>query len=67
MLADPNINLSAFVQNTNTAGTLYAYEICDACEDDSLGYMIDNIWCQISCIPRGLRVFAQKARRSSIA
>lgn len=43
MLADPNINLTVFVQNDNTAGTLYAYEVCDACEDDSLGYMIDNI------------------------
>ncbi len=43
MLGDPNINLTVFVQNSNTAGTLYAYEICDACEDDSLGYHIDNI------------------------
>lgn len=43
MLADPNINLTVFVQNTNTAGLLYAYEVCDACEDDSLGYLIDNI------------------------
>ncbi len=43
MLADPNINLTVFVQNTNTAGMLYAYEVCDACEDDSLGYEIDNI------------------------
>jgi hypothetical protein len=31
------------VQNTNTAGMLYAYEVCDACEDDSLGYKIDNV------------------------
>lgn len=43
MLADPNINLTVFVQNSNTMGTLYAYEVCDACEDDSLGYTIDNI------------------------
>lgn len=43
MLGDPNINLTVFVQNTNTAGTLYAYEVCDACEDDSLGYKIDDI------------------------
>lgn len=43
MLGDPNINLTVFVQNSNTAGTLYAYEVCDACEDDSLGYQIDNI------------------------
>jgi hypothetical protein len=42
MLADPNINLTVFVQNNNTAGTLYAYEVCDAVEDDSLGYQIDG-------------------------
>jgi hypothetical protein len=43
MLGDPNINLTVFVQNTNTAGTLYAYEVCDACEDDSFGYQIDSV------------------------
>jgi hypothetical protein len=43
MLGDPNINLTVFVQNSNTHGTLYAYEVCDACEDDSFGYQIDNI------------------------
>jgi len=43
MLGDPNINLTVFVQSTDTAGVLYAYEVCDACEDDSLGYQIDNI------------------------
>jgi hypothetical protein len=43
MLGDPNINLTVFVQNNNTAGILYAYEVCDACEDDSFGYSIDNI------------------------
>lgn len=43
MLADPNINLTAFVQNANTTGMLYAYEVCDACEDDSFGYKINNV------------------------
>jgi hypothetical protein len=43
MLADPDINLSAFVQDADTQGTLYAYEVCDACEDDSFGYQIDNV------------------------
>ena len=43
MLADPNINLSVFVQDANTRGTLYAYEVCDACEDDSFGYQINNV------------------------
>jgi hypothetical protein len=43
MLADPNINLTVFVQDADTTGTLYAYEVCDACEDDSLGYQINNV------------------------
>lgn len=43
MLADPNINLTVFVQNANTAGTLYAYEVCDACETDNYGYAIGNV------------------------
>ena len=40
MLADPNINLSVLLQTTETAGTLYAYEVCDACESDNDGYEI---------------------------
>jgi hypothetical protein len=43
MLADPNINLTVFVQNANTTGTLFAYEVCDACEADNLGYKIGNV------------------------
>jgi len=43
MLADPNINLTVFVQNANTTGTLYAYEVCDACEADNNGYNIGNV------------------------
>jgi hypothetical protein len=43
MLGDPDINLTVFAQNTNTAGILYAYEVCDACEDDSVGYKIDDV------------------------
>jgi hypothetical protein len=43
MLGDPNINLTVFAQNSDTGGILYAYEVCDSCEDDSLGYEIDHI------------------------
>jgi len=43
MLADPNINLTVFVQNEQNTGVLYAYEVCDACETDNLGYKVDNI------------------------
>lgn len=40
MLGDPDIDLTVFVQSSNTSGILYAYEVCDACESDSLGYDI---------------------------
>jgi hypothetical protein len=40
MLADPYVNLS--VMNSDN-GNFYAYEVCDAVEDDSLGYMINGV------------------------
>jgi len=43
MLADPNINLTVFSQKADTTGTLYAYEVCDACEADNYGYKIGNV------------------------
>ncbi|MEV6773972.1 hypothetical protein AB0N05_35595 [Nocardia sp. NPDC051030] len=43
MLADPDINLTAFVQSSATKGTLYAYESADACEADQYGYAIDGV------------------------
>src|SRR5271157_1565686 len=42
MLGDPEINLTVFVQPDASSGTLYAYEVCDACEDDQFGYDIDS-------------------------
>jgi hypothetical protein len=42
MLGDPDINLSMFMENNDGTGTLYAYETCDACEDDQYAYMINN-------------------------
>jgi hypothetical protein len=42
MLGDPDINLTAFVQGAS-GGTLYAYEVCDACEADELAYDIDGV------------------------
>jgi hypothetical protein len=42
MLVDPEINLSAeFDDATGAPSKFYAYEICDACEDDPLGYEIE--------------------------
>jgi hypothetical protein len=42
MIIDPYISNCVFVQNSNTTGMLYAYEVCDPVEDDSLGYKINN-------------------------
>jgi hypothetical protein len=43
MLGDPDINLTAFVQPSADRGRLYAYEVCDACEADNFGYVIDGV------------------------
>jgi hypothetical protein len=42
MLADPEINLTVFVQPDSNSGTLYSYEVCDACEADEFGYDING-------------------------
>lgn len=57
MLGDPDINLTVFVQNSNMAGILYAYEVCDGCEDDSLCYQIDNILLSDFVYPSGFESF----------
>jgi hypothetical protein len=43
MLGDPDINLTRLRAEQQPGRNPYAYEVCDACEDDSLGYQIDNI------------------------
>jgi hypothetical protein len=43
MIGDPDINLTALVQDASGGGRLYSYETCDACEDDSLGYKIGDV------------------------
>jgi hypothetical protein len=42
MLGDPDINLWAFPHPDARADRLYAYEDCDPCEADGLGYRIDG-------------------------
>lgn len=42
MLRDPDINLTALVQENDTTVKLYAYEVADACEADTYGYTIGN-------------------------
>ena len=43
MLVDPDINLSAYVQKDGGSMLLYAYEVCDACEADAVGYKIGDV------------------------
>jgi hypothetical protein len=43
MLGDPDINLTAFVEDSKTSGRLFAYEVADACEADEFGYVIDGV------------------------
>jgi hypothetical protein len=45
MLGDPNINLAATQEpgRNGAVMTLYAYEVCDACESDDFGYDIDGV------------------------
>lgn len=43
MLADPDINLTVMVETDAGTARLYAYEVCDACEADNLGYTIDSV------------------------
>jgi hypothetical protein len=42
MLADPDIDLTVFVQPDDQSGRIYAYEVCDACEADNYGYAING-------------------------
>lgn len=43
MLVDPYIQNCVFDQTSDTEGTLYSYEVCDAPEDDSFGYLINGV------------------------
>jgi len=43
MLADPDIDLAAFVEQKSSVARLYAYEVCDPVEADELGYDVDGV------------------------
>ena len=43
MLADPGINLTVFVHPAPGDARLYAYEVCDPCQDDAFGYDIGGV------------------------
>jgi len=61
MLADPDINLSVFVHPEQGSGTLYAYEVCDPCQDDSFGYDIDGVTVGDFVYPAYFQTFRQPA------
>lgn len=49
MLADPEINDTIFLQATDTTGTLYMKEVCDAVEETQ--YEIDGVAVSNFCLP----------------
>src|SRR3989454_12821143 len=42
-LADPDLNLAAYVEQPNGGMRLYAYEVCDACEAEQFAYKTDGV------------------------
>jgi hypothetical protein len=59
MLIDPDINLTVFLQNVASAGTFYAYEICDPCELDQYGYLINGTMVSDFVFPSWFESFRQ--------
>jgi hypothetical protein len=59
MLADPDIDLTVFDQPTGNTGTLYAYEVCDACEADDYGYAINGVLVSDFVYPAWFESFRQ--------
>ena len=42
-LADPDVNLTVYVEIARNIGRLYAYEVCDACEAEQFAYSSDGV------------------------
>lgn len=59
MLADPEIDLTVFVQSSARRGMLYAYEVCDACEADEFGYKINDVQVSDFVYPAWFESFRQ--------
>jgi hypothetical protein len=57
MMADPDINLTVFVP-TQTGGEIFAYENCDAVEDDSLAYDINGVKVSDFVTPAWFNIYA---------
>ena len=62
MLGDPEINLTVLVES-GTGGTLYAYEVCDACESDKFGYKIKGVPVSDFVYPSWFESFRKKGDR----
>jgi hypothetical protein len=60
MLVDPNVNLTVFIETGSTTGTLYAYEVCDACEADEFGYSIEGVMVSDFVYPAWFESFRKK-------
>lgn len=63
MLGDPDINLCALVEHGPHAGKLFAYEVCDACEDDRFGYRIGQTLVSDFVLPSWFETFHAKGAK----
>lgn len=60
MLVDPDVNLSAMLTRKDGRTTLYAYEVCDACEDISQAYHVDGVAVSDFVYPAWFETFHRK-------
>lgn len=60
MLGDPDINLCAEYSGPGNKSRFYAYEVCDACEDDSFAYEIDGVMVSDFVLPEWFMQTAQR-------
>ncbi len=59
MLADPSINLCVLTSIENQAA-LYAYEVCDACNEDHYGYQIEGVLVSDFLFPSWFQFFENR-------
>lgn len=60
MLVDPDVNLAAQVSHPDGRSTLYAYEVCDQCQDLADAYHIDGIAVSDFVYPAWFETFHRK-------
>jgi len=59
MLANPDVNLTVLVHPDQGDNKLYAYEVCDPCEDDACAYSINSIKVCNFVYPAYFQIFRQ--------